>query len=85
MEITTESGAKYVIQSGLCMKTGGDGTKHASFMVFSMKAIPADFTGTISDIYRLPDSEPEVGKCLFVSGRDQWWLSTPVTGINYDK
>ncbi len=82
MRVRTESGAQYEIKDSLCVKTGSNGVKHSAFRVYSMKSVPPEFTGTISDIHLLPEGIPTVGEHLFVSGRDEWWLSTKVVEIN---
>lgn len=83
MKITTASGATYTINANnLCVKhSARENITYPAFKAFMVKSVPADFAGTISDIYLLPEKAPTVGDLLFVSGRDEWWLSTPMTKV----
>lgn len=81
MKITTKSGAVYTIDDhGICRKIDHEGYHVSSFKVFSMKAVPTTVK-TMSEVLALPQSEPEVGKLLYVSGMCDDWLSTEVVSI----
>lgn len=82
MVITTESGSRYEISRGILHKRDSTGRWVDSFKVFSMKAVPKDYT-TMAQLYALENGDPEVGKHLFISGRDSWWLSTEVVSIEF--
>jgi len=79
--ITTESGAIYAIRRGRCTKTSSRGARYNSFSVVEIKSVPPTFSGTVLDIHNLPAKEPTIGDLMFVSGRDEWWLSTPIRSI----
>ena len=81
MIIKTESGSRYEIDDhGICRKFNSEGTGVDSFKVFFMKAIP-DAVTNLGEIWDYPDGEPEVGKLLYIGGKDGWWLSTKVVSI----
>lgn len=81
VRITTDSGAIYAIRGGRCSKTSSRGARYDSFYIFDMKSVPLTFSGNLLDIRELPAAEPKVGDLLFISGRDEWWLSTPIRSI----
>lgn len=81
MKITTESGAVYDIdERHICTKTDKYGFVHAPFKVWYMKAIDADVQ-TWNEVYDTEMGEPEIGKRMYVVGRDESWLSTVVVSI----
>lgn len=81
MIIRTESGSSYEIDDhGICRKFNGEGACVDSFKVFFMKAIPDTITN-MGDIWDCPNGNPEVGKLLYIGGKDGWWLSTKVISI----
>ena len=51
-----------------------------TFKAYAIKAVPADIE-TMADIYAIPESYPEIGKLLYVSGYEMYWLSTPVVSV----
>lgn len=87
MKVTTESGASYTLVNGICTKVDHEGYDCGAFKVWTMKAIDTQLVDGKSMeevwevIYNTPIGEPEVGKRLFLSGRDEWWISTPVVSI----
>ena len=82
MRITTESGAVYEIIGGICCKTGHRGEVYSPFMVWTMKAIDQDNPpATWEELRTIPDGDPEIGKRMYVSGKDEWWISTKVVSI----
>lgn len=81
MIIRTESGSRYEIDDHrICRKFNSEGTGVDSFKVFFMKAIP-DTVTNLGEIWDHPNGEPEVGKLLYIGGKDGWWLSTKVVSI----
>lgn len=83
MKITTETGSVYNIDRGLCLKSDSSGTLIDSFKVYVMKVIP-DWVTTVEEIYDIPNNPsmtPEVGKRLYLGGKDSWWISTRVIEI----
>lgn len=83
MKITTESGSVYEIKDGLCNKYDSTGERIDAFKVWYMKVVP-DWVTTAKEIYDLPDDtrrEPEIGKRLYLGGKDTWWISTKVVSI----
>lgn len=76
----TETGSRYDIdtRNKFWRKNGGEWEKLWSLQVGTAFTTPWDD----------PDSwgeapQPEVGKHLFVSAKNVWWRSTPVTDIIY--
>jgi len=82
MKIKTISGSLYDIDnvSGVCHKYDASGECIDAFKAFYMKAIPTTVK-TLGEIWDYPFSKPEVGKLLYISGRESWWLSTEVVYI----
>ena len=82
--ISTKSGSRYEIDNGVCIKYNSEGTAIDAFKVYAMKAVPTGVKNMI-EIWDMPKSDPEVGKLLYVGGKDGWWLSTEVVSIDWDK
>lgn len=82
MKIYTESGSHYEIDNGICRKFNSEGMGVDAFKVFAMKAIDPNIK-SMKEVWTAPDAEPEVGKLLYISGLNSWWLSTPVVRIEY--
>jgi DNA repair photolyase len=82
MKITTETGSCYVIERGICKKLDSAGRTVDVFKVYMTKAV-SDEVNSIEEIYELERSEPEVGKRLYISGKEAWWISTKVVRIEY--
>ena len=80
MIIKTASGAVYTIKHGICYKVGSDGCTYAPFKVYTTKAVPLNVK-TVREVHATPEGKPEIGKLLYVSGRDDDWLSTEVVSI----
>lgn len=77
MKVTTESGSEYVFQAGVCIKN-----KRHAFKVWSLKVVDPDTGYTWKDVWALPDVEqPEVGKRMYVSGKEDWYLTSPVVSV----
>lgn len=84
MRITTESGSVYEISPhGICVKTDSEGNRIDSFKVFSIKPISENVTEW-ADLLDIPNSRPEVGKRMYISGLNTWWVSTIVLKVEED-
>jgi hypothetical protein len=81
MRVTTESGSVYDIDGRLCRKYNPQGVCVDTYKIYVMKAVPLTVL-SMEEIYELPESEPEIGKRLYTSGKDSWWISTKVVSIN---
>ena len=82
--ITTESGAVYTIVDGFCRKTNRHGEMFAPFKVWTVKAVEDD-VDTWVKLLSSPNTVPEVGKRLYVSGKDVWWLSSRVVYVDKEE
>lgn len=81
MKVKTISGSVYDINDhGICRKYNSDGELIDSFKVYFTKAIP-NTVKQLGEIWDYPHSEPEVGKLLYIGGRDVSWLSTEVVSV----
>jgi hypothetical protein len=80
MLIETESGSTYKIVRGICVKKDKFGNRVDTLKVWNIKSIP-DNIKTAEEVYSLNPSEPEVGKRMFIYGRDSYWLSTKIIAI----
>lgn len=81
MQILTKSGSRYEIdERGIVKKYNSEGVGIDAFKVYVMKAVPLDVKD-MKEVWGLPESKPEVGKLLYVGGKDGWWLSTEVVSI----
>ncbi len=82
MIIRTESGSCYEINDhSICKKFDRDGDVVDVFKLYCMKAIPAGAISQMAQVWNYPNGDPEVGKLLFVLGKDVSWLSTKVVSI----
>jgi hypothetical protein len=79
--ITTETGSRYIIENNICKKTDSAGRVLDVFKVWSAKSVPDEVT-TRSEIYDLPDSDPEIGKRMFIFGKDVSWISTKIVSVS---
>jgi hypothetical protein len=83
MKITTESGSVYQInERGIMTKYNANGHGVDSWKLYQMKAV-SDDVKDMKEVWDMPESEPEIGKLLYVGGKDGWWLSTPVVRIEH--
>lgn len=81
MRIITETGSTYTInERGICIKHDSSGRGIDAYKVYITKAIPEEVS-SMQEVHALPESKPEVGKRLYVGGKDGWWLSTLVVSI----
>ena len=82
MRILTKSGSRYEIDDhGILKKYNSEGVGIDAFKVYVIKSVPKNVQN-MKEIWDLPESEPEVGKLLYVGGKDGWWLSTEVVEID---
>jgi hypothetical protein len=85
VKVTTNSGAVYEIRDGICYKTDHRGFAYEPFKVWVTK--PVEYTYDLewdqfwALIHSLPEGEPEIGKHLYIAGKDNWWISTTVVSI----
>ena len=81
LRVITETGSTYTFnERGICTKHDASGVGVDAFKLYVAKAVP-DSVSSMEEIYALPESEPEVGKRLYVGGKDGWWLSTLVVSV----
>lgn len=81
MIIVTESGAQYRIVDGLCKKYDGEGALVDAFKVWTMKVIDRSDMSW-EELHEAPEGEPVIGKRLYLSGKDRWWITTPVKSVS---
>jgi hypothetical protein len=81
MKITTETGSVYDIDDhGICVKTDMDGRRIDAFKPFIIIPVTEE-VASLSDIVSLPHGDPVVGMRMYISGLDNWWLSTRVVSV----
>jgi len=80
MKVKTVSGSTYEFEDSLCTKFNKDGDRVDTFKFWSMKPVPDDVI-VMAQLYELPEGKPEIGKRLYLSNRNSWWLSTQVVSI----
>jgi hypothetical protein len=81
MVITTETGSSYQIEdSGICKKRDSAGRFVSVFKVIRMTRVP-DSAESMEDILSMFPEEPAVGSRVYISGLNEWWLSTRVVAI----
>lgn len=80
MVITTESGSEYRVVNGVCKKYNPDGMIVDVFKVWEMKAVEPGLQSW-ADIAECK-SEIQIGKRMYIAGRDGWWITTPVVSIH---
>lgn len=78
--VTTESGARYEFRGRLMTKYDRTGEIVEECKAYAIKAVPTDVQDK-SEIYKIPESYPEVGKLLYVSGYEMYWLTTQVVAV----
>jgi hypothetical protein len=79
MVIVTESGSQYRIFDDFCKKYDADGVMVDSFKVWTIKGIEPGQESWES--IHESDAEVAVGKRMYISGKDSWWLTTPVVRL----
>lgn len=81
MKITTETGSVYTIdEHGICVKTDKKGNRIGAFKPFIMIPVSEDVK-TLKEVFTLSEGDPVVGKRLYISGLQVWWLTTPVVSV----
>lgn len=81
MKIVTETGSIYNIDDhGICVKTDKDGNRIDAFKPFTMIPVHNDVR-TLKEVFTLPEGDPVVGKRLYISGLQVWWLTTTVVSV----
>ena len=80
MVIVTESGSQYRIFNGLCKKYDSTGAMVDMFKVWEMKAIEP-WVKTWEDLHE-SNVPVQVGMNMYISGKDNWWISTPVVEMH---
>jgi len=82
LKVFTEAGSVYEIdEHGICRKYR-DGKLVDSFKALSIRSVPNTVT-KMDDVYELPDGELKIGDRLYISGINNWWLSTKIARIEY--
>lgn len=82
MKITTETGSVYDIDSGGVCRKYRDGNVIDSFKPYFMRSVP-DTVKSLEEIYELPESELKIGDRLYISGLNNWWISTKMVRIEH--
>lgn len=81
MKITTKSGSRYEIDGhGICRKYDSNDSLVDSFKVFVMKSVPTTVT-SMGEVWDYPNSNPQVGKLMYIGGLSGYWISTEVMSI----
>lgn len=81
MIVTTKSGAKYIINNNICTKIDHYGMEYPPFIILKMYGLPKDIR-YYSEAFTADKNFPvTVGHRLYVSGIDNWWISTEVISI----
>lgn len=80
---TTETGTTYELVGNFCLRTD-NGYQHImkvwTMMAGSAPYLPGESNPSWKDV-----SSPEVGKRLFVSGKEGWYCSTPVVSVVHER
>lgn len=82
MKITTETGSVYDIDDGGICRKYSDGKLVDSFKAMFKRSVPETVT-KLEEVYELPEGELKVGDRLYISGINNWWISTPIVRIEY--
>jgi hypothetical protein len=80
MKITTESGAEYTVRGGIWQKNNGYAQK-----VWEMHCIHNEDLIRWFERESYEKLEVQVGKKLYITGKDEWWLSTPIVSIEMEE
>jgi hypothetical protein len=81
LTITTTSGSVYIFYGGRFSKNGRESDLIVDLFFFDPQKLGIvrtwqEFHGTVTKIDTV-----DVGLCMFVSGQNDWWLSSPITSI----
>ncbi len=85
IELVTSTGAKYHIdlENQFWRKTSRDGHVGYWDRLWGYKRSPEFPKGFPWEADTGWESElPEVGQHLYITSRDQWWISTPIVEVN---
>ena len=85
IKVTTKTGSYYNINRGLFSKNSDGWAAMHQVFFFDIQDLPPTVKGW-SDFFEFSKTmpktfEPEVGKNMFISGRDHWWISTEIVDI----
>ena len=82
MKITTETGSVYDIEEGGICRKYADGKFVDSFKALFVRSVPETVTD-LKDIFELPEEDLKLGDRLYISGLNNWWISTPMVRIEH--
>jgi len=78
--IKTASGSKYEIIDGVCRKYDPEGHLIDSFKPVELKGVRKDIQN-LKDLRDARKFKPAIGKRLYVTSLNGWWLSTEIVEI----
>lgn len=78
-KITTKTGAVYKLHDGLWKKNGGPYNRTWSNFCVSNETL--ENAKTWDDVHNSEHLPIQVGLCMYIAGRDEWYLSTPIVSI----
>ena len=84
IKITTDSGSYYIIDDGYFNKnkTEWHSIHQLFFFNFEDLGIVRNWQEFWTYSENMPKTyEPEVGKHMYISGRDVWWISTKIVSV----
>lgn len=85
MKIKTSSGSEYLIENGMFIKNNHQWNSIWDMYFFDLKDLDVsikswetyfEYAKTMPKTY-----EPEVGKHMYISGKDVWWISTKIISV----
>lgn len=80
-KITTESGCVYIIdENKLCIEYDSNGNVSNSYESLAIKSVPDDIFD-LSDVLKLPESNPEIGKRFYLNAKTGSLISAPIVDI----
>lgn len=83
-EVTTETGRQYLIdqERGFFIRKGKNGSLDTDWIkIWQLKAGTHFNWPSQSPEGTWEDGFPEVGKFMYIAGKDVWWVSTEVVSI----
>lgn len=83
-KITTKSGSVYEIRGGRFTKNGKD-MMSLYGNPFCISAEDLEKAENWVDIYASEHLPLQAGLCMYITGRDQWWLTTPIVSIEEEE
>jgi hypothetical protein len=84
IKITTKSGSSYIIDDGYFAKNNTEWHSVHDLFFFNLEdlGIVRNWPEFFAYSKDMPKTfEPEVGKHMYISGRDVWWISTEIVGV----